>query len=263
MEYVVYLDAFFLMNFILDLIVLFICYRIRGYRIKLLRNIAAAAIGGLAACIYVADPFGIFTAGRILANIVVSMIIALIAFGYENMKKYAGDILLLYVAWFAAGGLANVMYFSFGCRNILLIILITAAAGIGMAGRLGRKSNIARSCMKVRIYNAGKCVDTNALIDTGNTLTEPYGGRPVSILETQEAEKIIDKEGICVQKGYMKIPYHSIGEENGMMDGFVADKMCIETPDGIIKRENVVIGVYNGKISADSTYGMILNPRVI
>lgn len=263
MKYVIYLDAFFLMNFSLDLIALLICGKIRGCMLKIFRNIAAALIGACMACAYLINPFNISSYGRIVSCMIAGGVMTMTAYGYTNLKKYLWDFVVLFTVMLAAGGLGNVLYFGLGLKNIPLIILGMAILGLCMSKYLGRTYDMNRRCYRVTIQNGGNVVVTDALVDTGNCLTEPYGSRPVNIIGYSEAMNLIKGRDIYSQRGYMKIPFHSVGESNGLMDGFVADKICIELQNRMVCKENVVVGICEGSVSAGNKYGAIINPAML
>ncbi|MBO6015725.1 MAG: sigma-E processing peptidase SpoIIGA, partial [Lachnospiraceae bacterium] len=108
----------------------------------------------------------------------------------------------------------------------------------------------------------GKRFCCNALVDTGNSLCDPISRRPVLILE----RSVLKAYEVTIRpEQYRVIPYHSLGRENGMLEGFVAGLVCVldETENGRIqrmKRSNVVIGIYEGTLSGDGAYQMILHP---
>lgn len=263
MEYVIYLDEFFLMNFSLDLIALLICCRIRGCRLKIWRNVVAAITGGCFACIYLMNPFNSMARAGIVSGIAVGGVMSLIAYGYENLRKCLWNIAVLYTVMFAAGGLGNVLYFSLSLKNIPLIVTVIAVTGVYLSGYLRRTQDIRKNCCRVTLINGKNQIETDALLDTGNSLSEPYRGRPVSIIGYMDAMKLTNGKEICTQRGYMKIPFHSVGKPNGLMDGFVVDEIIIEIHDKIIHKENVVIGICEGYVTFGAGYGLILNLALI
>lgn len=263
MNYVIYLDTFFIINFTMDFISIILCRRLMDIRRGMARSVAAAALGGIYACIYILTPYGNYFIKMIFSYIIAVSAMAVTAFGFENRKRFIKNVLLLYIISFFSGGAANVLYFRAGIKNMPLIALMTAFIGIFATGRLDRKRRISEVCCEVTLENRGVKLMTKALADTGNSLKEPYMGRPVNILESREALKLIRGDDISLQKGYMKIPFHSLGKEDGLLDGFEVEKIYINMEDETICRERVIIGVYKGQLSSDESYRMILNPELL
>ncbi|MDE6254519.1 MAG: sigma-E processing peptidase SpoIIGA [Lachnospiraceae bacterium] len=263
MNYIIYLDTFFIINFTMDFISIMLCRKIKNIRHSIARGVAAAALGGIYACVYITFPYGNYFVRMIFSYIIAVSLMVLIAFGFENKKRFINNVLLLYIVSFLSGGAANVLYFRIGIKNMPLIVLMTAFTGTFAAERIDRKKRISEVCYEVTVENRGVKIVTCALADTGNSLKEPYMGKPVNILESKEAIKLIKGDDIHLQKGYMKIPFHSLGKENGLLDGFEVEKIYINMTDEVVCRERVVIGVYNGQLSSDESYKMILNPEML
>ena len=102
------------------------------------------------------------------------------------------------------------------------------------------------------------------LIDTGNHLTEPLTGRPVSILDRQEAEKLRRFRRIQQERnGYLYIPYRTVGTENGWMMGIVIDAMYVKYKGKEIRIVHPVLAVSGERLSRAGRYQMILNPLQI
>ena len=108
----------------------------------------------------------------------------------------------------------------------------------------------------------GKIFRCKGLLDTGNSLYEPLSRKPVSILERSELKKY----SICIkEEQYRVVPYHSLGTKQAILEAFVADKIQIAPMEGdeksdCIEREKVIIGIYEGKLSQDERYQIILHP---
>ena len=102
-------------------------------------------------------------------------------------------------------------------------------------------------------------VEVMALIDTGNGLTEPISKKPVAILEENEWKKL--KIWMKPEK-YKIIPYHSIGKERGMLEGYEIDALEIKSDAGDKRFDKVIIAIFKGKISQKGSYQMILPPEL-
>lgn len=94
-----------------------------------------------------------------------------------------------------------------------------------------------------------------ALIDSGNSLTEPISGKPVSIIDRGVFCELWEQNA-----PFRAIPYRSIGKKHGILQGYLLPELKIEM-EGIEKRfENVYVAVseeYAGGMR------MILNPALM
>lgn len=114
------------------------------------------------------------------------------------------------------------------------------------------------------LEDQGERWELTGLIDTGNHLTEPLTGRPVSILDWEAAEKLPRFRQIQQEKnGYLYIPFHSVGTESGWMMGMVVDVMYIRYRGEEIRVSHPVLAVSRERLNTKGQYQMIIHPRHI
>lgn len=104
----------------------------------------------------------------------------------------------------------------------------------------------------IEVIIKGKSVKIKGYIDSGNTLKDPLTNKPVIIVEQSKLEEIIGKdffEGGDENFKIRFIPFKSIGKQNGMLTGIQPDLIYINHNEDIIKTKNVIIGIYDKKIS--------------
>ncbi len=132
----------------------------------------------------------------------------------------------------------------------------------------------------VNIMRSNKSVNTVGLVDTGNSLIEPISRKPVIIAELRAIKELLPKdfamlytsEGKCslmdavasindeqFRKSIRIIPFNSIGNENGVMLGFVADKVDID--GNSIKKP--IVAIYKNDLCKNGLYNTLLSPRHI
>lgn len=59
------------------------------------------------------------------------------------------------------------------------------------------------------------------------------------------------------------IPYHSLGQERGMLLGLRPDEVVIVTGQGMIKVKEVLIGLYRERLSPEGNYRALLHPDLL
>lgn len=59
------------------------------------------------------------------------------------------------------------------------------------------------------------------------------------------------------------IPYHSVGKTHGIMMGMEVSNIKIRTNDGEKKLPEGILAMYQGKLSENGSYQMILSPEWI
>ena len=111
----------------------------------------------------------------------------------------------------------------------------------------------------MEIIEQGEQIELKALYDTGNVLREPFSGKPVSIVERESLKNI---ELLKKPEKYKIIPFRSIGEEHGILKGMEVDEVIIEKKDTRIVLHRQIIAFYDGRLSQDGSFQMILNQEV-
>jgi hypothetical protein len=120
--------------------------------------------------------------------------------------------------------------------------------------------SIRRTVYNVILKEKESICEAKALYDTGNLLTEPITGRPVSIIESNP---IIQNWMDNTPEKYRAIPYKSIGNDYGMLDAMVIDQLVILQDNTKAVKDKPIIAIYNGKLSKDGGFNMILNHSLI
>ncbi len=114
--------------------------------------------------------------------------------------------------------------------------------------------------LTVRLYWQERSETLRAIRDTGNQLTEPLSGAPVSIVRL-DAVKTLLGEGWECRRGFYMVPYHSLGTEKSWMRAVAFDRMEILEEHRVIMVSHPVVAFYDGKVSAGDGYQMILHPQ--
>ncbi len=128
----------------------------------------------------------------------------------------------------------------------------------------------------IKIFNNGKEQNVRAMIDTGNLLKDPITNSPVIIIEKSKLNNILPNE-ILENTGkiingeyefseeYLKyaskfrvLPFSSLGKQNGMLLGFKVDKAEADINDEDIVRNDVIVGIYDKKLSNRNQYQSLI-----
>jgi stage II sporulation protein GA (sporulation sigma-E factor processing peptidase) len=262
----------------MDYIVINIMSIVKRKRTNCIRKIMSATFGALYSIVIIKLLF-YHLSNTMFLNIIVAAVMVIIAFGYTDICTYLKNVLLLFGISFTMSGAINYLYYStimgkyirsfiignsnkvvnarrFIITTFLAYILLNA---IVKAITMIRKDNILY--YDVKITFRGKSIIAKALLDTGNSLTEPITGNIVHLAEYKILKPILEgdeeaKEKLCV------IPFHSVGEENGIMYGIRVDEMVVLVNGEPEFVHNPIIGIYKGNMSAHKKYSVILNRDV-
>lgn len=105
----------------------------------------------------------------------------------------------------------------------------------------------------VKITEKDKSISVKALKDTGNHLTDPLTNKPVSIIEKDIIYSLIENTG---KKLY--VPFQSVGKSHGLIETYIVEQMELDGK----QYYNAEIGVFEGRLSKNNEYQMILHPKL-
>lgn len=295
----VYVEYLLIENIIINFIILYVTEKITRTKTSKLRLFIASLVGSLYTLIVFFPNLQFM--GRFLIKFSVSILILIIAFNPERFKEFLKQLSTFYLISFAfAGTTIGIFYilnnkltisnFSFKDHNELMKFLIL---GIGLAVILIRsilknnwiKLNQKNCLTDVTINLNNKKAHLRALIDTGNSLKEPISQKPVIIAEYSALKAILPE---LVKKVYSEnkeldlnyvanimeklgdqiklrlIPFKSLGNENGILIGFVPDSIDIYFDDETREMtDDIVVAIYNNKLTMDEEYNGLLHPEIL
>jgi stage II sporulation protein GA (sporulation sigma-E factor processing peptidase) len=250
--YEIYLDIFFVDNMLTNLFVLMAVKLLIGGRVCPIRIILSAGLGAL---ISVAILYGGIGYGLLYISLVmVSDIIMLYIIGIYGRKALIGAIYMNTVAFVYSKLVGCLSRLKGGASQTLIlsaVMIITIIYAL-VHSKFRAKQNV----YKVILKDKEESISAKALYDSGNLLTEPISGKPVSIIEKTKA--LTDWMTNTPEK-YKAIPYKSVGNENGMLEGMVIDQLVIQLDNEQVVENNAVIALYDGKISKGGSFSMLLN----
>ena len=121
------------------------------------------------------------------------------------------------------------------------------------------------------------------MIDTGNLLKDPISGMPVIVVEKRELEELIPKEiidnlNIILTGGdkefvepesreylpkFRVIPFSSLGKQNGLLLGLIADKIIIKLDETEKELEKIIVGIYDKYLTKNGAYTGLVGLDII
>ena len=250
----IYVDLVMIINFLLDYLLLLSVSILLKRRVKMIRIIMGAFVGGLSILILFMK---INTIELFFIKIIISIFMILIAFGYKSIKYTLSNIIYLYIVSIFLGGsmyLINntfsydkkgIVFINKGYSINLIILIIISPIIITIYNIQAKKlRNKYNNYYRVSIYYQDKELDLVGYLDTGNTLK--YSKRPVLLLDK--------RKNIFKIKNYLLIPYNTI-DNTSILKGFKPDKVVIKN-----KEVKCIIGLID-QVNFDGC-SMILNERI-
>lgn len=271
----IYLDVIFLENFLMDYILLLLTGKILQRQGKRLRLVAAGLFGSLYTVGWYifplftegnADTVRFFLLGQVV-NLVVAYVMLLMAFSLVTGVEKIIFLFTFYGLAFAMEGILRWLTGLFPTLEKCRYPIVTTLGMFCFGGMFLKNFTeaikermIRKDCsMPVLIRVGEKMISCRGLMDSGNSLFEPISKRPVVIVEGQ----LLEKNQVKIPaKGFFVIPYHAIGTEKGILKGVLADELEVLGEQGEKRWRKVMLGVYEGKLSAKGEYQVILHPKL-
>jgi len=222
-----------------------------------------AVLGAIAAILFLISGIHRFWWLSIPIYVIGSGILVRFAFGKTTISAWLKNVILYYVSSFLLSGLLTHMQQALGGGQGNSIFLLgsvgTALWFFYRLAPVGRRwQQNSRQYATFHLAYGEEILSGKGLVDTGNHLKDPFSGQPVSVGEKQFLSKLIEKNPPV----YRYIPYHSIGNKNGMIPAFQASYIEIKQEDGWHRIEKPWIAINNEIISADGEYELILQPDI-
>ena len=226
-----YISGVFLLNFLVDFLLLLAADRLCGYSVKLIRIPLAALLGGVyAACCLLP---GFYFLGNALWRTVSLGLMSVIAYGLSVSALRRG--LVFTILLMALGGVVMGLESGGSWGVICGAVTVCLLCFIGFRGRIGGASYV-----PVELCYGNKHLRITALQDTGNTLRDPITGRAVLVVSADTALELLGLTRSQLQNpvaslgalpGLRLIPYRSIGASSFLL---------------AMKLKNVKIGTWQG-----------------
>jgi len=204
----IYGDIFFIINFSMDFLALFLAGKILRRKMKLSLMCLAAALGGVYSVLRLV--FVGHGAVDFAINIVILMLMCFIAFKWNNWKSFTlSCVLFVGMSFFLGGAMTafyNILNQVFGQYPLntgeqsapieLWHLALLAAAGAAVALIWGRLtySGAKKPPATVKITFNERTLEVVGLVDSGNLLHEPISRRPVIMLTRKMAFNLLGEE---------------------------------------------------------------------
>ncbi len=277
----VYVDSLFLINLIVNYIMLLVTAKITASPARRLRLLGAAA-GGAAYAVAAVIPAAAFLVNPFV-KIAFGILMALAAFG--GQARLVRTTLVFFAVSAAFGGVVTAASLLGGGSVIgglftsasLRILILSFAVGYLILTLVFKRAARHKGgvIVPVTVSHAGREVLVRALRDTGNALSDPLSGRPVMVagvgdlkplftpdvasalsgLYRKGAVRVMEELSETGQKiRFQLIPYSAVGVSGGMLLAFKPDEIVV---DGT-SRKGMLLAMSPNSVSESGTYSALI-----
>lgn len=298
MHVVVYLDVLFAINLLMNGMVLAcmkVCLR---EKTTWLRWLAASLAGAVLYCIAIFLPFqgkNLLYGGYFILTAAVMVRIAFAVKG--RIRTWIAYVVVQYLTAGALGGIMNGIYYAlrtespaktaltaerregYGEQGTVGFLLTAGAAAFVfyVGNRLLYRRKQKEECRYRVFIRLGEQTGTvKALLDTGNSLTEPVSHAPVIVGDAAGLSELLnEKEQKQIKEfyetGYYEsgkkirlIPYHAVGVRTGILLSYLLDEVVIWKGEGqVIRKKGIYLAVSPIRVSSDGSYQLLLHPDML
>lgn len=279
---VIYVDTLFLLNVLVDYLLLLCAARLAGEPLKRLRFALGAVLGGGYAVAIFLPGLGFLE--RPACRLAAAVLMVLAAFW--GSRRLGRQVLIFFAlsCAFAGGVLALSMLGGQGLslnRGViysgmdLKIVLLSAAGCYAVLSLLLQKAvrhtSFTGELKAVRLELEDRTVELTALTDTGNTLTDPVTGQGVMVAEGERllplfaasqcpsVQELRDPAGALERLtgagGHFRLlPYRAVGVDRGLLLAVRVDRAVVDGED----RGAMVVALSPTPVSDGGGYGALL-----
>ncbi|WP_169911003.1 sigma-E processing peptidase SpoIIGA [Evansella clarkii] len=294
----IYLDIIWLLNFLIDLMLLILTATVLKRKVSKLRLF----FGALFASIYVLILFTPMESLAVnpLIKVCYSLVIVYLAFGFQRLKHFLQAWFMFYFVNFAAGGgLLGLHFFLQADTAFVKGTFATYTSGLGSPVSwlfvvLGfpivyfyskqRLEAVETEKMKyeeiypVTVKAAGMTFHLKGFVDSGNRLEDPVTKRPVMIIDMNEAGdqfpasvvRFVSKSDLTYEElpepfeGKLTLlPYRTVGETQHFMWAVKPDNVTVYERGRSYNVKHVLIGMSNTRLSDRQDFNCLLHPKMM
>ena len=256
MYYEIYMDVFFLVNFMMDYLLLAAVCRMLAGKFRRRRVLPGAVLGSLLTCLTMMLPVPGFVK-LLLYHVAVNTVMIKAAIPVHGMREFVKAFFMLYGGGFLLGGIFS--FFGQYIRTGSLFFLFAVVSyelmqAVWAFWRQMQRQN--QYTCELLVEQSGRKVRLKGLIDTGNSLTDPLTGQPVCIVEREAVESLMES---TQKRRY--IGFRSVGNEHARLLLVRFDSLYLP---GKEKKQicDIWIGISDTRISTDGTYRILVNPDI-
>lgn len=294
--YIVYVDQVLIGSLVMNMMILWITARLGRIAYCRWRLLAGAALGaGYSMFLFIPALEGFLGPGY---KLLVSLLMVAAMFIPCKPRKALVLLAYFYISTFILGGtvlgiisflhkstfdgqLTGLMqavdaYLWYG---ILLALLTYWLLGRFVPVALRKRLMVPLLQTDLTIRLGERQVSLKAMLDTGNSLSDPLTGHPVIIAEYAAIKEILSEQVCAVIESHERddgatiltklgenirpgnfrlIPYRSVGRDSGWLLGFRPDEVTLKTGDHPMQVSEVVVALYRECLQGDTSCRALL-----
>ncbi len=257
MHYEVYIDVLFFTNFMMDSLLLLAVRKVLKRKVPVLQVFFGGAVGAVLTCLVFVIPMpGVLKA--VLSLFGISTVMLMAGVKLRTWREWQRGIGVLFVSAFLLSGILQIFQPYLHAGSLFFAVsVISYMILAGCWKMFTQVRNHQKRILEVVLSFEGKNETVQALIDTGNRLTDPVSKEPVHVIDMKTAKQL----GMKTLFGLRYIPYRTVNG-TGVMPIVRVEKMCVKGEQEC-QVERPILGICGEMISEKEDYQMILNADIL
>ena len=260
MRYIFYADVYFVHNFMIKVAVLYLTLYWNKAMGELEKGKGIAKlcmVSGVATFVEVVGLlfFASYQLFVVVVNCFEVPLMVLVLLG----KERKGALRVIFGGYFfliLINGVLEALWNQFGEHGSYIFYLLFSCGVVLIGVRMWKNySKTQKGIYRIELMHKGKRIQINGLYDSGNCLKDTYSGKGVHIASRKAVEQLELGEAVY-------LPYKALGNEQGVLEVYYIDEMCIWGEKGRINIQNCPLGVTKDNLFEGKNYEIILNEEV-
>ena len=286
MNYIIYIDVYFFVNFLMNILFLCLLSKVEGKnfakRKAFLRIMLGAFVGGLLSVFFIVVSYKVSVIVRFfIIHGILGYFMIRISFHYKTIRQRLQALIKLSWIEIIVSGILNMIvneekFLRAKTSNIQVIennsIYQIVGVGTFTAVLLGqffcnyKRERYKRSHLyPLKLtYHERQC-EGIGLLDTGNHLREPISKQAVIIATLEALKGFLEEDMLSVIENIESIkdtetmyrlkwiPYHSLGRKNGFLAGIIIDELIIYQEGEEIVHKKPLIAITKEELSQEGS----------
>ena len=267
---VMYADILFVINTYVTYALLRSCALVARVPVGRFRAVVSSLLGGGFALVVLID--GISNVLLTVFRLIFSVFLLFAAFYPFDKRKFLRLFGSFFLVNFVFAGLmlaielfaapqsmllsVGIVYFDIDALTLVVLTAVCYCV-LSVINLLIKAKAPSGTVFNVTIEFGKSCFSCRALLDTGNTLFEPFSSFPVIV-----AERNIFGESFSVPDEKLRLVPCSCVTNEGVLRAFRPDKLTVSSPNGKFETDSVYIAITDEKIK-NSDFKVLLHPQLV
>lgn len=277
----IYVDILIGTNLIINYFILLAVAKFTKIIPRTIRMVGGSFFGALCAMIIFLPHISFFI--NMIVKFIISAVIVYLTFGYHSIKTFLKNISIFFLISFCFCGVMIFIWFAFTPQTVyvknsvvylnispivMIISTIISYFIIRIITKFGERQESKCDICKIKIINNGRYCEFYGKIDTGNTLCEPFSGKPVIVVNESVIKSIAEdafykllnfaETENTLKYHYRLIPFQSVGGD-GLLPAFMPEEVYINNN---FCKQKIYVAVCKGNTLNGGIKAMI-NPEII